>query len=462
MPDNIVVQNRMIDASNVFLDTLWQTCGADERLYVIVDGAQDDSIATMLRDTGDAWNSLYAMDVPDDLKAVGPWLFQLKKDDPLTAWCINEGLNNNWFIIFASKNKMMSHLRHHFRRFAVVKDEVGKYLYFRYYDPRVLRSYVPSCNAEEREYVFAHIPCFWVNSQDQDTMLQLFSDGRIADVDIGRVLAKLRQVDNVIIADSMDESTVLLSVAQRQALLKKIKSERMDSIIRRKVVPAPAFDPVSDINAKVGDPDDATVMMSVEQVQAQFKQRKSEKVDSIIRRKIVPAPALDSGLDIDGKVNDDSGDDTVMLSAEQRQALFKQRKSESMESVFRRKVEVDDDGGDATVMMSAAQYRQQQKQQKQRQRNSEMESNRFSEAAAQKQTLSQPQQDATVERDVRAAKTAERALDGKQEQSGEAKLVPAGAKDAEPDTGETSKPPSVRSKMLQRLKQLGRRDKKKN
>jgi len=43
----------------------------------------------------------------------------------------------------------------------VVKDERGNRLVFRYYDPRVLRVYLPTCSPSELRTVFGPIECFW-------------------------------------------------------------------------------------------------------------------------------------------------------------------------------------------------------------------------------------------------------------------------------------------------------------
>jgi len=45
-------------------------------------------------------------------------------------------------------------MRQHFRRFITVHDESGKPLLFRYYDPRVLRTFLPTCNAKELAEIF--------------------------------------------------------------------------------------------------------------------------------------------------------------------------------------------------------------------------------------------------------------------------------------------------------------------
>lgn len=53
-------------------------------------------------------------------------------------------------------------LRRHFRRFLRVTDEQGQPLMFRYYDPRVLRVYLPTCTAEELALVFGPVSAYLI------------------------------------------------------------------------------------------------------------------------------------------------------------------------------------------------------------------------------------------------------------------------------------------------------------
>lgn len=177
LPDNgKIEQGYRQDRSDKLFGALLGRCPENYRLYMIVDAAQDERIYPTLELSSNLTRSLYRNSVDESLKAVGPWLFQLHKGDWLSSWCVNEGLENNWFIIFASKGKTFHHLRHHFRRFAIVQDEQGKHLYFRYYDPRVLTSYLPTCNDAERLFVFGDIPCFWAKETSEE-FVQFNSDG---------------------------------------------------------------------------------------------------------------------------------------------------------------------------------------------------------------------------------------------------------------------------------------------
>jgi hypothetical protein len=60
----------------------------------------------------------------------------------------------------------------------IVRDPSGNRLVFRYYDPRVLRVYLPTCYIGELGTVFGPINRFWTESDDREDMLEFgFHDG---------------------------------------------------------------------------------------------------------------------------------------------------------------------------------------------------------------------------------------------------------------------------------------------
>jgi uncharacterized protein DUF4123 len=99
---------------------------------------------------------------------------KLAKDHPFTYWLLAKGWGDSWGI-FARSPAVLRELRHHFRKFLMVYSPDAKPLYFRYYDPRVLRIYLPTCNAEELETVFGPVESYTLEDADPDTLLKLTS-----------------------------------------------------------------------------------------------------------------------------------------------------------------------------------------------------------------------------------------------------------------------------------------------
>ena len=57
-----------------------------------------------------------------------------------------------------------------------MEDEAGRKLVFRYYDPRVLRAYLPTCFADELKTVYGGIECFYTESEDPNQLLEFRLD----------------------------------------------------------------------------------------------------------------------------------------------------------------------------------------------------------------------------------------------------------------------------------------------
>ena len=81
--------------------------------------------------------------------------------------------------IFAITQADLPTMRKHFRLLLMVYDPDGKPLYFRYYDPRVLRVYLPSCNTDETQKIFGPIQRFIIEGEDTTTLWKFWlADGQ--------------------------------------------------------------------------------------------------------------------------------------------------------------------------------------------------------------------------------------------------------------------------------------------
>jgi hypothetical protein len=79
----------------------------------------------------------------------------------------------------------MERLRRHLRKFLIVNDWTGRRLLFRYYDPRVLRIYLPTCTADELSTVYGPITQFWTENVSSDYLLSFsFSRRRLSTAEV--------------------------------------------------------------------------------------------------------------------------------------------------------------------------------------------------------------------------------------------------------------------------------------
>lgn len=144
-------------------------------IFCILDGASVPDLLDALYEHEPEHECLYRGELEPDLAEVAPYLVSLAPGSPFTDWVIKEGWGNHWGI-FAAAPVDLATMRRHFRRFLIVHDPDGKPLYFRYYDPRVLRVYLPTCNAEELDVVFGPIRYYLLEDGDAATALRFKAD----------------------------------------------------------------------------------------------------------------------------------------------------------------------------------------------------------------------------------------------------------------------------------------------
>jgi hypothetical protein len=144
---------------------------ADEssaQVYALIDGARDERIAPALRASGAAARCLFDGDLHPELAAAAPYLVSLTADSSFTATFVAEGWAHAWGVPLTAAAGL-DELRRHFRRFLRVADEAGRPLLFRYYDPRVLRVYLPTCSASELDLVFGPVESYFIADESGQT-----------------------------------------------------------------------------------------------------------------------------------------------------------------------------------------------------------------------------------------------------------------------------------------------------
>jgi hypothetical protein len=110
-----------------------------------------------------------------ELRRVAPYLIELDPEDSYTGRILELAWGNAWGIFMATGPD--ARLRHHLKTLLRVRNEQGKYLLFRYYDPRVLRQYLPTCRHDELKTVFGPIRQFMVEAENPEEMLEFSLGG---------------------------------------------------------------------------------------------------------------------------------------------------------------------------------------------------------------------------------------------------------------------------------------------
>jgi pSer/pThr/pTyr-binding forkhead associated (FHA) protein len=146
-------------------------------LYAILDAARDIKILALLLQYKEEHQSLYEGQDGAKLAQVAPYLVKLKKDSALLDTLVREGWGQSWGVYLTSSSEF-ANLRRHLRHFLEVKLPDGKQVYFRFYDPRVLRTYLPTCTPEETNQFFGPIKKYLVEDEKPVKLLQFVNQDR--------------------------------------------------------------------------------------------------------------------------------------------------------------------------------------------------------------------------------------------------------------------------------------------
>jgi len=157
---------------------LWRKAGkgqAPNKKYVILDAARDEAVYPKLMVSDVDEICLYQRKQADALAEVAPYLVRLRREDSFLEWLLNNGWGKSWGI-FIESSADINELKEHFQKFITVYDEDDESFFFRYYDPRVLRIYLPTCNEVELQIMFGPVKHYCVETEDGNSMIEYSCD----------------------------------------------------------------------------------------------------------------------------------------------------------------------------------------------------------------------------------------------------------------------------------------------
>ncbi|RKH11637.1 DUF4123 domain-containing protein [Corallococcus sp. CA053C] len=135
-------------------------------VYAVLDAARDPRVLSLLKRAGAPYRSLYEGPEAEELASVAPYLVELTKEEALLERLIGTGWGRSWGIFLTGASPFDA-VRRHLRRFLKVQEEsTGKRLYFRFYDPRVLRTFLPTCTPQQQAELYAEVDCFFTEAED--------------------------------------------------------------------------------------------------------------------------------------------------------------------------------------------------------------------------------------------------------------------------------------------------------
>lgn len=146
------------------------------RVFGIFDGASVPELPQQLYKTKAKNVCLFRGELEPDMASVAPYLVHLQPGGPFTNWILDDGFGKHRGIFLHTRRSMIE-MRKHFRSLVTVFDEEGNPMIFRYYDPRVLVRFLPTCNEDELRDFFGDVDRFFAEEVDAGRLLSFKREG---------------------------------------------------------------------------------------------------------------------------------------------------------------------------------------------------------------------------------------------------------------------------------------------
>ena len=156
------------------------------KTWAILDCARDERIFATINPSYQEKCCLFAGELSPELRKNAPHLVELDATDRLTRYLLDHGWGNAWGV-FVRSSVSMETLRRHFKTFLRVTDTRGRRLLFRFFDPRVLRVYLPTCLPAELKTMFGPVDAFLLEGEETNQLIEFRLSGERLVTNVSRI-----------------------------------------------------------------------------------------------------------------------------------------------------------------------------------------------------------------------------------------------------------------------------------
>jgi hypothetical protein len=162
------------DRSGALQQALWMADGkTTPSVWAVLDCARSPAVYRALLDSRLDFRCLYEGTLTRELELAAPHLVELLPGHRLTKQLIEEGCGEHWGVLLKIADP--SNLRHHLRKLLKVRSADHRVLLFRFYDPRVLRAFLPTADALQLNEFFGPVVS-WIAADGNGGMLEFRRD----------------------------------------------------------------------------------------------------------------------------------------------------------------------------------------------------------------------------------------------------------------------------------------------
>ncbi len=143
-----------------------------EPLFAMLDAARDPTVHLRIYECPEQKQSLYEGPEAARLAFVAPYLISLPRRSPFLEQVVREGWGKSWGV-YLTCDKPFEEVRKHLRHFLTVELEgENKKVLFRFYDPRVMRVFLPTCTPKEVLEFFGPITRYVVEGEEPSVIME--------------------------------------------------------------------------------------------------------------------------------------------------------------------------------------------------------------------------------------------------------------------------------------------------
>ncbi|MEN9903982.1 MAG: hypothetical protein RLZZ555_547 [Pseudomonadota bacterium] len=167
-------------AQHTLQQRLWSCSGL--KPWVVLDGAGVPGLLPQLAELpARGWTCLFQGELDREVAELAPYLVEVPTEGGWLDW-LSKGWGCQWGVYLLAPDSMdLAALRRHLRKLGMAYGPAGEPLWFRWYDPRVLRQVAPGFDAAQLQALFGSIHCFLLEGEQAGRGLVLErTAGRLA------------------------------------------------------------------------------------------------------------------------------------------------------------------------------------------------------------------------------------------------------------------------------------------
>jgi hypothetical protein len=149
--------------------------GEGTSLFALMDAAREPRVLKAIAESGLDHECLLSGDLDPAIRAAAPYIVRMAHGSLGCERLILESWGRQWGM-FVSARVGLRTVHHHLRTFLRVQTEEHRKLLFRYYDPRVLRVFLPTCDTGQLWQIFGPIQRFDTEAPDSGQLLRFRID----------------------------------------------------------------------------------------------------------------------------------------------------------------------------------------------------------------------------------------------------------------------------------------------